>query len=172
MFAVKILVFMLALTCFRTHQGQGQIDCRSIPDEEPTPRPQCASRGLARQIRSIKKLMDERLDQENGPAGIFLLLVTHAMTPGLCIINLAILICVLHEGGPRGEGMEVRRDTDSEANLDGYPDFGMLQRIRSYEDLAMATMDPAPPSYEEATSQDDDANTTSQDDDADEGLEF
>ena len=178
MFAVKILIIMLALTGFQTRQGLGQIDCRSIPEAEPTPRPQCTSRGLARQIRSIKKLMEERLDRENGPAGIFLLLVTHAMTPALCLINLAILICVLHEGAPRGEAMEVRGHVDSEENLSGYPDFGMLQRIRSYEDLTMATMDPAPPSYEEATSQDDEANggreldSTSQEDEADDGLEF
>ena len=98
--------------------------------------------------------MEDRLDRENGPAGVFLLLVTHAIVPCIGIINLAILICVLHDATPRGEGMEVRREPDSEENLDGYPDFGMLQRIRSYEDLAMATMDPAPPTYEEATSQD------------------
>ena len=55
-------------------------------------------------------------------------MVTHALVPYIGMINLTILICVLHDAAPRGEGMEDRGEgVDMEERLDGYPDFGILR---------------------------------------------
>ena len=153
MMTVKVL-FLAVMVASLTHGftlRDNQDKQRSTGTSKP--RSSCPTKGLARQMREIRTMMEDRLDRENSPAAVFLLLVTHAMVPTFCLINLMILCCVLYEaGGPRGEAMELTGGSN-DSTYGGYPDFG-VRRSNSYLDLTVldsSSRDPAPPSYEQAT---------------------